>query len=72
MTTSIEKHLEDISHAQIVSLRYKLITSAKDSDDMSIGFARDRNKIRSELTNIENEKGKIHVRIMLKDVFGFV
>ena len=35
------KHLEDISHAHIVSLMYKLITSAEDTDDLSIGFDRD-------------------------------
>ena len=29
LTTSSEKHLEDVSHAHIVSLMYKLITTAK-------------------------------------------
>ena len=43
LTTSSGKHLEDISHAQIVSLMNKLKTSAKDSDDLSFGFDRDRN-----------------------------
>ena len=38
LTTSSGKHLEDISHAHIISLLYTLITSAKDSDDLSIGF----------------------------------
>ena len=38
LTTSSGKPLEDISHAHIVSLMYKLITSARDSDDLSIGF----------------------------------
>ena len=38
---------------------------------MSIGFDRDRNRRQRELTNNKNQKGKYHVRIMLKDVFGF-
>ena len=33
LTTSSGKHLEDISHAHLVSLMYKLITSSKDSND---------------------------------------
>ena len=71
MTTSSGKHLEDVSHAHIVSLMYKLITTAKGCDDLSIGFDRDRTRRRNELTNNKNIKGKYHVRIYLKDVFGF-
>ena len=71
LTTSSGKHLEDISHAHTVSLMYKLLTSAKGSDDLSIGFDRDRGRRRNELTNNKNIKGKFHVRIYLKDVFGF-
>ena len=37
LTTRSGKHLEDISHARIVSLMYKLISSAKDGNDLSIG-----------------------------------
>ena len=71
LSTSSGKHLEDISHAHMNSLMYKIITSAKDSDDVSIGFDRDRNRRRTELTNNKNIKRKFHVEIMLKDVFGF-
>ena len=49
---------------------YKLVTSGRDSDDMSIGFHRDRNRRQREFTN-KNMKGKYHVIIMLKDVFDF-
>ena len=42
LTTSLEKHLEDIGHSDIVSLMYKQFISAKESDDLSIGFDRDR------------------------------
>ena len=71
LTASSGKHLEDINHAHIVSLMYKLITSAKDTNDLSIGFDRDRNRRQRELTNNKNIRGKNHVRIYLKDVFGF-
>ena len=72
LTTSSGKHLEDVSHAHIVSLMYKLITTAKGCDDLSIGFDRDRTRRRNELTNNKNIKGKYQVRIYLKDVFGFI
>ena len=69
--TSKGKHLEDLSHAHIVSLMYKLLTSSKNSDDLSIGFDRSRNRRRDELALNKNIKGKYHLRIMLNDVFGF-
>ena len=50
LTTNSGKHLEDISHAHIVSLMYKLMSSAKDNDDLSSGFDRDRNRRRNDLT----------------------
>ena len=71
LTTSSGKHLEDISHAHIVSLKYKLITSSKGINDLSIGFDHSRNRRRDELALNKNMKGKYHVKIMLKDVFGF-
>ena len=40
LTTSSGRHLEEISHTHIVPLMYKLLTSNKDSDDLSIGFDR--------------------------------
>ena len=71
LTTSSGKHLEDISHAHLVSLMYKLITSSKDSNDLSIGFDNSRNRRRDELALNKIIKGKYHLKIMLKDVFGF-
>ena len=46
LTTISRKHLENIDHAHIVSLMYKLSTSSRDSDDSSICFDpnRDRRK----------------------------
>ena len=50
---------------------YKLITSARNTDDLSIGFDRDRERRKGELTNNKNIKGKYQVTMMLKDIFGF-
>ena len=71
LTTSSGKHFENIDHAHIVSFMYKLLTSSKGSDDLSIGFDRDRNRRQRELTNNKTQRGKYHVRNYLKDVFGF-
>ena len=71
LTTSSGKHLEEIRHAHIVSLLYKLITSSKDSDDLSIGFDCHRGRRKNDLSNNKNIKGKYHIRIYLKDIFGF-
>ena len=71
LTTSSEKHLEDLSHAHIVSLLYKILSSSKDSDVSSRGFDRSRNRRREELTQIKNIKCKYHLKIMLREVFGF-
>ena len=59
LTTSSKKHLENIDNAHIVSLMYKLLTSNKGSDDLSIGFDRDRNRRQRELTNKKNSKREI-------------
>ena len=62
--------MEDLSHAHIVSLIKKLITSSKDSDNLSIGFDRSRNRRKDELARNKNVKVKLNLRNMLKDVFG--
>ena len=71
LATSSGKLLENIDHAHIVCLMYGLITSARGSDDLFIGFDRDCGRRQRELTNNKNKKGKHHIRIMLKDLFGF-
>ena len=38
---------------------------------MSIGFDRDRNRRKNELTNNKNIKGKYQTRIYLKNIFGY-
>ena len=71
LTTSSGKHLEEISHAHIVSSIYKLLTSSKDGDDLSIGFDRNRERRKNELANNKTIKGKYHNGIYLKDIFGY-
>ena len=61
LTTSSGKHLENIDHAHIASLMYKLLTSSKGSDDLSIGFDRDRNRRQREMTINKTQKGKYHI-----------
>ena len=71
LTTSSGEHLEDISHANIVSLMFKKIPSAKDSKESSLGFDRVRKRRQREITNNKNKKGKFLITFKLKDVFGF-
>ena len=49
LTTSSEKHLEDISYSLIVCFMYKLKTSSKDNYDLSIFLDRSRSRRRDEL-----------------------
>ena len=63
--------MEEISHAHIVSLMCKLLSSSKRSDDLSLGSDRDWSRRRRELTNNKNIKGKFHLRNFLRDIFGF-
>ena len=50
---------------------YELFTSSKDSDDLSIGFDRNRGRRKNELSNNKSIKGKYHISIYLEDIFGF-
>ena len=63
LTTSSGKLLEEISYAHFVSLMYKLLTSNKDNDDLSIGFDRNRGRRKSELSNNKSIKGKYKNKI---------
>ena len=50
---------------------YKLLTSSRGTDDLSICSDRDRNRRKRNMSNDKNIKGKLHVGFFLKDVFGF-
>ena len=70
ITSRSGNHLEDITHALIACLMYKLIATARRCDDFSIGFHRSRDVRKQELTINKNIKGQYHVRNYLKDIFG--
>ena len=63
LTTSSGKHLEDISHAQIVQLMYKLLTPIRRSDELSAGFDRDRGRRKDKLTCNKTKKVNITVEL---------
>ena len=71
MTNSSGKEKEETDKAHVICIRYKLITSSRDSDDLSIGFHRSIEAREKELTNIKTTKRNYRVRIYLKGVFGF-
>ena len=48
-----------------------LLSSSKESDDLSIGFDRSRDRRKRELTNNKNIRGKCHLRFYLRDICGF-
>ena len=50
---------------------HKLITSSRESDDLSIDFHRSTEFREKELTNIKITRGNYHVRNSSKDFFGF-
>ena len=50
---------------------YKLKRSARNTDNSSIGFDRDRGRRQVELTNNKTQRGKFHIRIMLRVALGF-
>ena len=58
LQSSCGKHIEEINHAHIVCLMYKLITSSRKTDFLTIGFDRDRGRRQRELTNYKTIKGK--------------
>ena len=71
LTSSSGKLLEEVNHAHIVCLMYKILSSSKEFDDLSIGFDRSRDRRKRELTNIKNFKGKYHLRVWFRVIFGF-
>ena len=71
LRTSCGKNLEGFGHAHLVSSNCKLIISAEDTDNLSICFDWDRRRRRDEVTNNDKIREKYHLRIMLKEVFGF-
>ena len=50
---------------------YKLLSSSRDSGDLSNGFHRSKEARERKLTDIKTTKGIYQVRIFLKYVFGY-
>ena len=50
---------------------YNLISSSRDSDDLSIGFHRSNETREREMTNNKTTGGNYHVRVYSKGFFGF-
>ena len=71
LTTSSGKNPESMILAHILSLTLKILTSAKDTDHLYVGFDRDRVRRQRELTNNKKQRGRYQVKFMLRDVFGF-
>ena len=71
LTSSAVQKIEEIDKAHVICLMYKLISSSRDSDDLSIVFHRSNGVHERELTIIKTTKGNYRVRIYLKDVFSF-
>ena len=66
LTTSSGKQLENFDHAHIVSLMNKLLPSSRGSNDLSIGFDRDRDKRRLERNINKNKKRKLSCQNVFK------
>ena len=71
LTSSSGKEIEEIDNAHVICLMHKLISSSRDSDDLSSGFHRSIGVRERELTHNKTTKGNCHVRIYSKDIFGF-
>ena len=71
LTTSSGKHLEEINHAHIVCLMYKLITSRRGSDDLSNGLDRSRDRRKQELTKNKKNKRQTSSNNYVKIYFWF-
>ena len=69
MTSSIGKETEQIDNAHVICLTYKLLSSSRYSDDLSISFHRSNEAREIELTNNKTTKGIYHVRFYIKNVF---
>ena len=62
---------KEIDNAHYISLMHKLISTSRDSDDLSIGFHKSTEAGKRESTNNKSIRENYHVRIYLNDVFGF-
>ena len=71
LTSSSGKEIDETDNAHVICLMNKLISSSRDSDDLSNGSHRSKEVRERELSNKKITKGNYDVRVYLKDVFGF-
>ena len=72
LTSSSGKKKEEIDNAHVICLMYKLISSTRDSDDLSNCFHRSIEAREKELTHCKTTKGNYYVRIYFRYLFfGF-
>ena len=69
LTSSSVKEIEEIDKAHVICLKHKLVSSSRDSEDLSIGFHRSNEARKRKLTNNKTTKGNYHVRICFKGIF---
>ena len=62
LTSSSGREIEEIDNAHVICLMHKLISSSRDSDDLSIGFHRSNGVRERELNNNKTTEGNYHVR----------
>ena len=63
LASSGGKENEEIDNAHVTCLLYKLISSSRDREDLSIGFRRSNEARERELNNNKTTKGNYHVRV---------
>ena len=71
LASSSGKEIVELDDDHVICLMHKLISSSRDSDELSIGSHRSNAVRERELTNNKTTKGNYHVRIYLKDILGF-
>ena len=71
ITSSSEKEIKEIDNFHVICLMCKLKSISRDSDDLSLGFHRIIGVRERKLTNKKTTQGNYHVRIYLKDFFGY-
>ena len=70
LTSSSRKELDEIEKAHVMCSIYNLLSNSRDKDDFSNGIHRSNDARERKLTEKKKSK-KNHVRVNLKDIFGF-
>ena len=63
LTSSSGKEIKETDNAHIICLMYNILSSAKDNDDLSVGFHGSTEARERELTINKSTKGNFNVRI---------